>query len=171
MTSLENEIQTERQKLDDADGGRHAETRKAADDKKTALEEAKQRQREHENEFSNLDAQRARAIEACEASQVPIKAKKLEIEEASRRLDTLRRDRGKQQSAYGPNVQRLLSAIRANTDFIEKPVGPIGQHVRLLKPMWSSILEKQFGGMLDTFIVTSKADQNRLRQLMQSHSR
>ncbi len=43
----------------------------------------------------------------------------------------------------------------------------MGNHVRLLKPLWSRILEKSFGGALEAFIVTSKEDQLRLSAMMQ----
>lgn len=63
-------------------------------------------------------------------------------------------------------MSRLTSAIRQDDGFIQKPVGPLGSHVRLLKPLWSSILEKSFGAALNSFIVTSKQDQSRLSSLM-----
>ena len=77
------------------------------------------------------------------------------------------KDRGQQQQAYPPNMSRLLNAIRQDDGFQQRPVGPVANHVRLLKPLWSSILEKSFGGALDSFIVTSKDDQLRLSGLMQ----
>lgn len=64
-------------------------------------------------------------------------------------------------------MSRLLSAIRQDDGFQLRPVGPVADHVRLLKPLWSSILEKSFGGALDSFIVTSKDDQLRLSGIMQ----
>lgn len=64
-------------------------------------------------------------------------------------------------------MSRLVSAIKEDQGFLQKPVGPVGQHVRLLKPLWSSVLEKSFGGALSSFIVTSKQDQSRLSALMQ----
>lgn len=64
-------------------------------------------------------------------------------------------------------MTRLLAAIRQDDGFQQKPVGPMGNHVRLLKPLWSRILEKSFGGALEAFIVTSKEDQLRLSAMMQ----
>lgn len=167
VTSLKESIEAERKKLDDADGGRHTEMRRELEDKRHAMEQAKLLQREHETDLPNLEAEKARAIEAHEDSQRPILAKKREIEEAEKRLGALNRDRGQQQNAYSPNLPRLLRAIRDDSGFREKPVGPIGNHVRLLKPSWSSILEKQLGSALDAFIVTSKPDHTRLINHMQ----
>lgn len=78
------------------------------------------------------------------------------------------KDRGQQQGAYHENMSRLVNAIKEDRGFLQKPVGPVGQHVRLLKPLWSSVLEKSFGGALSSFIVTSKQDQSRLSALMQN---
>ena len=83
------------------------------------------------------------------------------------RLQSLMRDRGQQQQAYPPNMSRLLSAIGQDDGFQQRPVGPIANHVRLLEPRWSSVLEKSFGAALDSFIVISKDDQLRLSGIMQ----
>lgn len=91
----------------------------------------------------------------------------MDVQQCEERLNSLLRDRGQQQQGYPPNMPRLLNAIRQDNGFQQKPVGPLGTHVRLLKPLWSSILEKSFGGALNSFIVTSKQDQNRLSDLMQ----
>ena len=96
-----------------------------------------------------------------------MKDKKIEVQNCEERLSNLVKDRGQQQQAYPPNMSRLLSAIRQDDGFQQQPVGPIANHVRLLQPLWSSILEKSFGGALDSFIVTSKDDQLRLSGLMQ----
>lgn len=76
------------------------------------------------------------------------------------------RDRGQQQQAYPPNMTSLLAAIRQDDGFWQKPIGPMGSHVRLLKPSWSNILEKSFGGALEAFVVISKEDQLRLSAMM-----
>ena len=98
--------------------------------------------------------------------QGPIMAKRDEIMQHEDRLKSLMRDRGQQQGAYKPSMPRLLHAIQQDSGFLERPVGPMGSHVRLMKPSWSSILEKSFGAALETFIVTSKQDQSRLSTLM-----
>ena len=123
--------------------------------------------REHEDAFAGLEDTRARAYEAHKECQDPLKRKRAEIQECEAHLSALINDRGQQQQAYPPNMTRLLSAIRHDNGFQQRPVGPIGSHVRLLKPLWSSVLEKSFGGALEAFVVTSKDDQSRLSSLMQ----
>lgn len=64
------------------------------------------------------------------------------------------------------NLQKLLKLIEQDRRFRGRPIGPMGRHVKLLKPEWSSILEKSFGASLNAFVVTSKADQSVLSDLM-----
>lgn len=91
------------------------------------------------------------------------------MDQCEAQLARLMQDKGQKQGAYKPSMHRLLSAIQNDSGFREKPVGPMGNHVRLLKPLWSNILEKSFGGTLETFIVTSKPDQLLLLRLMQQN--
>lgn len=122
---------------------------------------------EHENSAGHLESEKQKADIAYTNSQAPFNPKRTEVQQCEERLNTLVRDRGHQQGAYKPSMSRLLNAIRQDDAFLQKPVGPLGNHVQLLKPVWSSILEKSFGGALEAFIVTSKQDQSRLSALMQ----
>ena len=130
------------------------------------MDSAKARFRDHENELPALEANKYRAEVDHRESQSPIKDKKTEVKNCEERLESLIRDRGQQQRAYPPNMSRLLSAIRQDAGFQQRPLGPLANHVRLLKPLWSSMLEKSFGGTLDSFIVLSKDDQLRLSGIM-----
>ncbi len=123
--------------------------------------------RSHENELPALHDDRSKAEEERLSCHSDIKKKRAELLAAEARLDTLNQDRGQQQSAYPAAMPRLLKDILLDNGFADKPIGPIGNNVRLLDPQWSSILEKQFGSALDSFIVTSKSDQIRLSGHMQ----
>lgn len=136
--------------------------------KKADVVEAMDRLTEHENSIGQLETEKQNADTDYSNSQAPIGAKRTEVREIEERLNNLIKDRGQQQGAYKPSMSRLLNAIRQDDAFLQKPVGPLGNHVRLLKPLWSSVLEKSFGGALETFIVTSKQDQSRLSVLMQN---
>ena len=145
----------------------HAERRAEIEEKKEEAQEARSRMRSHEDELPALDDNRSRADEEHLGCQSDIKKKHKEIQAAEGRLNSFIRDRGQQKTAYPAAMPRLLRAIQQDNEFEEKPIGPIGNHVRLLDPQWSSVLEKQLGGVLDSFIVTSKNDQIRLSGHMQ----
>lgn len=93
--------------------------------------------------------------------------KKGHLEQAENRLRTLKRDGGPKQSGFHEKTPMLLKAIQNEPSFSRPPVGPIGHHVSLLQPKWSSILENSFGGSLGAFIVTSKRDMDKLLNVMQ----
>ena len=111
---------------------------------------------------------KSRAEQKCRDRQESLRRKRCELQESQGRLNALIRDRGQQQQAYPYNMARLLSVLRHDDAFQQKPIGPMGNHVRLLKPLWSSVLEKSFGGALEAFIVTNKEDQSRLSEIMQN---
>jgi len=167
IETLQKDIEEEYRRLSDVDGGGHAQRRREIDQRKSEVEKLKKDIRDHENELPALNDNKRRAEQEHVASKDSVRHKRQEVQQAENRLNTMMRDRGQQQNAHPANMPRLLNAIRQDDGFIQKPVGPIGNHVRLLQPTWSSILEKSFGGALDSFIVTSKEDQIRLSALMQ----
>lgn len=160
------DIQEEYRRLEEANGGSHARLLATIDEKRSESADARSRMEDHDGSLPNLEDEHRRASQALEQSKEPILRKRQEVQGCEERLNRLIRDKGKQEGAYHANMPRLLQAIREDGGFRERPVGPIGYHVRLLKPSWSSILEKSFGAILNTFIVTSKPDQQRLSELM-----
>ena len=167
ITKVQAEIQEEYRRLNDANGGLHARRLAELEQTKTDVEGARFQLDNHENGLSVLETRRAHAEREYNNSQPPINAKRSEKEQCEERLNSLMRDSGQRRGAYHQNMPRLISAIREDNAFLERPVGPLGNHIRLLKPLWSSILEKSFGALLTAFIVTSKEDQSRLSNLMQ----
>lgn len=166
MQRAESDIQEEYRRLEEVNGGSNARLLAAIEEKRSELAEARSRRDEHEGGLHNLDREQRKAVEDFENAKEPIKQKRHDVQECEDRLNRLARDKGKQEGAYHANMPRLLRAIREDGGFRETPVGPIGYHVRLLKPSWSNILEKTFGGALNSFIVTSKPDQMRLSEVM-----
>lgn len=159
-------IKDEYRRLEEINGGGNAKRLAEMEEKRTALSDAKARLEDHEAGLRGLKDKQRRAAEDLEQSKSPIPDKRQEIQVCEERLKRLIGDKGKQEGAYHVNLPRLQRAIRDDDGFHPKPVGPIGYHVRLLQPSWSSILEKSLGAALNSFIVTSKGDQARLSSLM-----
>ena len=170
IDKTEKDIEEETHRLSELDGGSHARRLAEIDDKKTEAANARTQLHEHEAGLGVLEEQKRRAEEVMEKAKPPINAKRTEIRDCEERLNGLIRDRGQQQGAYLPSLPRLLNAIQQDRGFRQFPIGPLGKHVRLLQPKWSSILEKAFGGTLNCFVVTSKEDQTRLAGLMRQVS-
>ncbi len=160
------DIEAEKRRLDEANGGSHSRRIAEIEEKRADVVDARSRLEDHETGLGTLEQNKRNAEKDLENIHQPLKAKRDEVRQCEQRLDALMRDRGQRQGAYHANMPRLLNAIRQDDGFQQHPVGPIGSHVRLSKPLWSSILEKSFGGVLNSFVVTSKQDQSRLLGLM-----
>ena len=111
------------------------------------------------------DLQKAESHEKSVSEKVD--AKKNDYLQADDRLRKLQRDNGQRQGAFHDKLPLLLRAIRDEHSFAERPVGPVGHHVTLVEPKWSSILENSLSSTLTSFIVTSKRDQVTLSRIMQ----
>jgi chromosome segregation ATPase len=95
-----------------------------------------------------------------------IQRKRGEINNVETRIKSLEENRGSMYGAYEAQIPNLLKRIANDNSFENKPIGPLGTHIQLLKPEWSSILEKTLGINLNAFIVTSKRDEKVLRGMM-----
>ena len=167
ITKAKSDIADEYRRLEQANGGSHTRRLAELDQRKEELNDARIRLEEHSSGLRVLEDKRDKAHQALEAFKVPMRAKRDAIDECETRLQNLIRDRGRQQRGYPSSMPQLIEAINQDTGFTERPLGPVGDSVRLLKPVWSSILEKSFGKMLESFVVSSKQDQTRLSGIMQ----
>jgi len=167
ITNANQDIAEEHKKLAEADGGLHNRRLAEIGEKKETLSEAKDRYNQHFSDIRGLEEDKKLAQTELGTAKGPIEQKRNEVQQCENQLQSLMRDRGQQQGGYHENMPRLLRAIQQDDHFREKPVGPIGNHVRLLKPVWSNILEKSFGATLNSFIVTCKQDQAHLSNMMQ----
>jgi chromosome segregation ATPase len=163
---LREDIAGERLRIEDTNGGAHIK-------KKAELSRAEELVQITRAKLDDCDANKPRLQErlrAAEAehkkSQGPLEAKKSEIKICENRIESLGRDAGHGMAGYDRNIPRLLNIIRDDNGFREKPIGPIGLHIKLLDQKWSNILEKQMGNLLNGFIVTSKPDQVRLAGML-----
>ena len=161
------DIANECRRLDEANGGSHAKRLAELEWRKAEIEEAKSCLGEHKLGLAELEGDQVRAKQASDDFKGPRSHKEQEIQQCRENIQALSKDRGQRLGGYPPNMTQLLNAIRQDAGFQQKPIGPIGEHVRLLKPLWSGILEKSFGSSLNSFIVTSKVDQTKLSSIMQ----
>ncbi|KAL8711114.1 MAG: hypothetical protein Q9220_004495 [cf. Caloplaca sp. 1 TL-2023] len=166
ISRAENDVNDEYRRLEQINGGGHARRLTEIEEKRVELHTARSRVEDHEVGLRALEDEQRHVSQLLEQSRSPIPVKRQEVQACEERLNRLIKDKGKQEGAYHAHMPRLLRAIRDDQAFQQKPIGPIGYHVRLSKPMWSSILEKSFGAALNSFIVTSINDQARLSQLM-----
>ena len=163
----ENNIAAEYRRLEAANGGANREHLAELERTKAGLLDGQKHLQAHDAKLQSLISRRDEAEQSYNTFKTPLEHKRQEVSACEDRLTHLKRDRGQQRSGFPPSMNTLIEAIKQDKGFQQAPIGPIGQSIQLLKPAWSSVLEKTFGGVLNSFLVTSKQDQSRLSGIMQ----
>ncbi|KAH3959623.1 hypothetical protein HBH98_194150 [Parastagonospora nodorum] len=166
------EIEELRRRQEEADDGVYAEKLRQVEDAKARHEEAQEVYRSHGAEYPALQEQFKAVQKEKQIADQKVQKARDEEQATQRTIQSLQGgQRGWIEGYSQPhNLQQLLKAIDSNNQFREKPVGPMGRHVKLLRSEWGYILEKQFGASLNAFVVTSRADQTILSDLMKKCS-
>jgi chromosome segregation ATPase len=164
--TLKDNIEQETQRLSDSTGPERAQ-------KDSQLAEAHRREKEIKEGIAeateSVPALTAAREEAEKQRQIVDRAKaqkKQEILDANKRVRELQESGGGPLDGFDREMHHLVKTIQDEGGFSHKPMGPLGAHVRLLKPEWSGILEKTFGDGLNAFVVRNKQDQTRLASMM-----
>lgn len=92
--------------------------------------------------------------------------KKKDIVAAQQGVRELEKSTGSIYDGFDTDIRQLARTVAAESEFDSKPLGPLGAHIKLIKPEWSGILEKTLGEALNAFVVQSKKDQSRLSGLI-----
>jgi len=164
--SYESDIAEEKQRMEDVNGGAHNRKLAEIEAAQRDVSEARASLDDNVTKTPGLEENCRAAEEELKRLGDPLGAKRREIDECRKRLDALNSDRGNVMAGYDAKMPRLIQTIRNDGGFREMPIGPIGLHTKLLKPTWSAILESTLGNVLNGFVVTSKADQMRLSDIM-----
>ncbi|KAL2130186.1 hypothetical protein VTI74DRAFT_6798 [Chaetomium olivicolor] len=166
IKEVEQKIAAEEERLEVANGGAHTLKLRELDE---AKEEAKripaeiQENKDREPELINNADEAKKMLDSIGGE---LKRKRTEIDNTEARIKQLEEDHGSLYDAYEAGVPNLLKMIANENGFDTKPIGPLGTQIQLLKPEWSSILEKTLGNTLNGFLVTSKREEKILRGLM-----
>lgn len=163
---LEGKIAEEKQRLEDLNGNIVTEKNEQLEAARAREAQVDQELIDAKNRLPDLVKNQQQAQEECEKVDRSIFQKKQDINGAEGKIRQIQQGQGSLYDAYPPNTQRLLQMIEADAGFERKPVGPIGAHIQVLEPMWSPMLEKFIGDSLNGFVVTSKRDSTRLRDMM-----
>ncbi|KAI1411495.1 P-loop containing nucleoside triphosphate hydrolase protein [Hypoxylon sp. FL1857] len=167
VKDYEKKIREEEQRLEEVNGGALAEKQRELEDAKRAVEETRESQRTHDERSPSLINELAEAQKKAQEAQDLVNQKRQEVTAAETRLRNLSQNRTDPFAGFEQQVPQLLRLIESDNGFLEKPIGPIGTHVHLIQPQWSSILEKVLGASLNAFVVSSRSDQVRLSSHME----
>jgi chromosome segregation ATPase len=94
-----------------------------------------------------------------------------ELKQKQRELDELKKIEQDKTSVYGPWMADCLKAIANENRFHQKPIGPIGRHIRCIDPRWSYAVEKHLASIMSAFICTDIHDEKILLELFSYYSR
>ncbi|KAH7085497.1 dna repair protein-like protein rad18 [Paraphoma chrysanthemicola] len=168
VNTIELEVKNLRQRQAEADDGLYAEKAQQVEEAKAEAVRAKQAQDAHSEEIADIKKESKAAQQEKVAADLKVQKAKDDARNIRDNIQRLREGQRNWIDGYQnrQNLQKLLQAIEVERRFREAPVGPLGRHVKLLRPEWGYILEKQFGQSLNAFVVTSRADQSVLSDLM-----
>lgn len=165
---LENKIQEEQQRLEDANGNVHRETQARLVGANHKLEEIERDIVQETDHLPQLQKNFASAQTEAQKLATEVFRKKEDVRAREVRIRSLEQSRGSSSKydAFDPRMAELVALIERDGRFMRKPVGPLGSNIRVQKPVWAPIMEKTFGGSLNGFIVTSHDDQQHLSSLI-----
>jgi chromosome segregation ATPase len=168
IEKYKSQIHEHRQRQAEADGGQHAQKISELEEARGESSRAREELANHESRVPTLLEELQMARRRKEDQEGKVKEKMEGAARARQHIQELEQGQGNWVDPYPnpANLPKLLRAIDNERGFRERPVGPMGRHVKLLKPEWSSILETSSGNSLNAFVVTSKSDQVILSDLM-----
>lgn len=166
IDETQNKISEETQRLADVSGGSYVRQQEQFEQAQSDADEARKKNEELQQDANRVRQDIEEATKALKSAEGPLFKKKADVQQAENFLQNLTREGGPRNSSYHERLPMLLKAIQQERSFTRPPVGPVGHHVSLLQPKWSSILETSFGATLNSFIVTSKRDMNTLSSIM-----
>ena len=165
VKDAQRKVDEERKRIADADGGSHAQIL-------AQIEQLQHEQSTNEDEMTEHKTMEQKTVTDVQAAQLRLKdikdtmqSKRTEVEKARTRLNDLQRGGANKYAGFHPTLQDLLKRIANERGFREKPVGPLGAHIKLKNGAWSSVLETYIGNNLNGFVVTSYNDQQLLSRL------
>lgn len=170
IAKQEEAIQLEEQRLLEINGGGAARRLEELETAKSTVRQAKEDFEQHKAGRQNIE-QTIRDCKNLEKERSEEKDRRqLDVENQQQRLNELRAKGDRQLGAFAPNTENLLRAIEREMRWEQKPIGPLGKHVKLKKAEWSSIIERMFGNSLNGFVVCSRRDANLLAELKRKNN-
>lgn len=165
VARLRAEIKKEMNRIENMNGGAHAQKLQQLDAAREVVEQARMDLNETSDD-SNIQRMIENAQADYERSKEPLQAKHKEIEECRERLRRMGQETNQHRNAFDRKIWQLQGMIDQDRGFREKPIGPIGMYITLLKPQWANVIERSIGQNLSGFVCTSKPDQQRLQGMM-----
>lgn len=167
LEQIEDDIRKEERRLEESSGAAQAAKNAELNEAAEQESDVNNRLKETNDRIADIKSSLPGLKERFNKAESAKKAKHQQVVEAQTHLNQIKTKTGGPLDGYGPEVVRLVKSVESeSSSFSQRPVGPVGAHIRLLKPEWSTVLEKTLGQVLNAFIVRNKSDQTKLKALM-----
>jgi chromosome segregation ATPase len=166
MKACQRKIQEEERRLSESTGNARTQKDNELGTARKREQLLKEQIEEIQNKLPDLTARLGEAEQHFKRLSHNKELKRKEIVSVEQQVRELKAATGGRFDGYDREIKDLVKAIENERGWEQKPVGPIGAHIRLSKPEWSGILERTLGEGLNAFVVRSKSDQTRLANLM-----
>ncbi|KAG5983890.1 hypothetical protein E4U55_006875 [Claviceps digitariae] len=160
--TYETKIQEELSRLNESTGSARAQNEHEKERAEARQADLDKRIENCRNQLPILMSNVMNAEESIKGQQQIKNRKRKDIVQVEQAVAELQKSTGSAYDGFDRDISQLVKAIASDSGFDSKPLGPLGVHIRLLKPEWSGILEKTLGEALNAFVVKSKRDQSRL---------
>ncbi|KAK9339873.1 hypothetical protein LIPSTDRAFT_104249 [Lipomyces starkeyi NRRL Y-11557] len=169
VAASDNKIAEERKRLTDLDGGRRAKLAEDHSNGQNRLQQLKMDLEQAIIDGRKMQNEMERHKVEVETAKNKFNNKQQELNDVQSRIGRLRAHQQKYMTVFGQNIDSVLKAIERESRFVQKPVGPIGSHIRMKQPEWGPILEAYFNRTLDSFAVTCKEDEELLKSILNQY--
>lgn len=153
-------------------------TQGAQDERVRKLQKANEDLGAVEMEIKNIEEERDRLVADQDAAKAAGQGLEQELNRIKSQIDDARgqlhlieqRERTKL-APFGQNLDRVLADIANMQWHGERPVGPIGQFVKVRDPKWAPLLRARLGNGMSIFAVTDPRDRAQLDSLLKRHGK
>ncbi|KAL7790371.1 hypothetical protein V8C37DRAFT_185899 [Trichoderma ceciliae] len=167
IQSCENKIKEEENRLDGLSGSARAQKDQELSEAQAQEKRISEQIAEAKTKTPTLYEKISGAKEAAKRAHRFLQQKREELLAAQKGVKEIEQSSGSAFDGYDQDVVRLSREVERDGGFESKPLGPLGVHITLRKPEWSSLLEKTLGDTLNAFVVKNKRDHSRLSSLIQ----
>jgi len=163
---LDAKIAAEQERLEKANGETHSLKLRELETARTKVQDLEKQIELVKSSEPGLKAAYEEAVEKEKAKGMELKGIRQKRSGVEEQIKQLQQGQRSLYDAYEAQVPSLVQRIERENGFRQKPIGPLGVHISLLKPEWSSILEQTFGKTLNAFLVTNQQDSKLLQHMM-----
>lgn len=168
IQEFERQLAVEQSKLE-----RDAKREEVRGQHERAIQNKEAKIRAHKQALADLDGRKEAETAAqseLQGLQDPMKRNKDKLQGIDDQIEQLKQIAEKGGLAiYHRNMPRLVQQVQAAQWYGEKPIGPLGQYVKLRNQVWAPALRAMIGWTMHAWAVTTERDRAQLHRMFREH--